>query len=289
MEILKSIIKHFWLFIIIIVAFTLIGVVLAFTLPRRYTATALVFPPTVQDIYPVSGISQMYLSEWGVTGGLLTGTSLSDVFIGVMKSGAIKEKVIEECHLRERFGEEAFQKLTKMTDLSVTREMLISIKVHSKDPELAAKIANSYLDNLDRFMKNTLMTKGKQIRIFLENRLKEEKEKLKKLLHESERASFPYISSKYTEKVGELEANIQIYNFLLQQYEQAKIMEVQNTPVVTVIQRAKPPKYPSWPNKPVIVTIMFVLGLVAATFIVIIIDKFSEIKKEIKDVRKSSK
>ena len=288
-EILKAIIKHFSIFVVIILLSVIIGIVLAFTLPKKYTSTALLFPPTPQEIYPVSGISQGYLTEWGVTGGLLGGTSLSDVFIGVMKSRAVKEKVIKECSLRIILGKKASRKLNKMTNLSITKEMLISIEITSKDPKLAARIANSYVDNLDYFMKHRLITKGREIREFLELRLKEEREKLNKLMRGYERATAPFVPSLYSEKVSELEANIEVYKYLVQQYEQAKLMEVQNTPLVTVVQKAKPPKIPSWPNKPVIVVVMFVIGIITATITVIIIYKFKEIRKEVKNVRRSSK
>jgi len=53
-------------------------------------------------------------------------------------------------YYKAKYTEEAIQGIQNATDISVSKEGVISVKVEDKDPKLAADIANAYVTNLDR-------------------------------------------------------------------------------------------------------------------------------------------
>jgi uncharacterized protein involved in exopolysaccharide biosynthesis len=84
------------------------------------------------------------------------------------------------------------------------------------------------------------------------------------------------------------EAKIQetVFTLLTEQYEQAKIMEVRDTPTVQILDIAKPPFKKSFPKRSRIVIIAFLFSLFAGigiTFFMEYLDKMQEHPEEVSD------
>src|SRR5438105_2953443 len=79
-----------------------------------------------------------------------------DLLVSVLKSRTVAEAVVTEFKLRERYRatylEDAIKKLEGRTTIAVSKEGLISVRVEDTDPELAARIANYYVEQLDRLV-----------------------------------------------------------------------------------------------------------------------------------------
>jgi len=158
---------------------TLLSVIVALILPVWYEASALLLPP--KDLStPVPGLSR--LSEVAsVTKGLdlpVMVTS-SDVYARMLKSRTIAERIIEKFDLVARFGadnlQKAYKELMNRSRFKVTDEGLLLITVEDKDPGMAADIANTFVDELDKVNREIVLKRVRQNRSFVEERLSQVK------------------------------------------------------------------------------------------------------------------
>lgn len=352
----KVIVKWRKLILLNILIITGFAVFLSLILPKKYTSTATLLPPLdVQDFRGIgSMLGQGYLAGLGRRAGFLGMATTSDIFAAILNSYGIMGGVVKKCDLFSLFEteslEETINALEERTNIRVSPEGIISVSVTASKPAVAAKIANTFVEELDKFNRETAMTMGKRQRVFLEERLKEVEKSLtdaenslkefkekhrtvslteeltqaieaaahlkaeivnkeiqlgvlrkyatednpqvkrlrseitevKKELHRMEYghpsksgkpssefgAGFSVSFSELPEVGLELarltrEGKIQeeIYALLTQQYEEAKITEVKDTPTVQVLDRAVPPERRSFPQRRRIVMIAGILSL----------------------------
>lgn len=162
---------------------TFVAAVVSLALPHRYAATASLLPPAEEDPFGIA-------AAWGgsvgsgrlsriVASGLLGGAAPSDLMTGVLQSRTVMQGVVERCsivdHYRVRKGsmEKALRMLGKMTDVLVSDEGIVAVTVEAKTPELAARVANVYVEELDNFMRTSNISRGRNMRVFIERRLEE--------------------------------------------------------------------------------------------------------------------
>jgi len=181
---LETFFKWWRVIVFNILTITLLTIVISFVLPKKWTATTIILSPSpstgalnVEDIGSAYTMSSMALSALP---GII---SPSDVIAGVMRSETIMKKLIDRFDIKKRYKikklDSAFEKLKRITNISITKEQMIKIEVTTDNPQLSADIANAYVEEIDKFNKDVLMTTGKQFRVFLEKRLKEAEEELK--------------------------------------------------------------------------------------------------------------
>ena len=111
-------------------------------------------------------------------------TSSTDVFTAMLKSRVMADDVIKQFNLLSVYEAKTMQdardKLEGATRVTLNKEKVIKITVESKDPQLAADMANFYVSNLDRLNRTLNVTKAGENRKFLERRLAETQAKLAK-------------------------------------------------------------------------------------------------------------
>jgi uncharacterized protein involved in exopolysaccharide biosynthesis len=126
-----------------------------------------------------SGVGQLL-------GGLMPGGGNSQVFLAILKSRTMALDLVDRFKLKEyyeaKLTEGAIKGLQDATDISVSKEGVISVKVEDKDPKLAADIANAYIMNLDRMFSKLGTTDASRQRAFIVDRL----EKTEKDLRQAE-------------------------------------------------------------------------------------------------------
>jgi len=156
---------------------------------KIYESTASVLAPKEAGGGATAGLAAVLAASGAgqFLGGLLpSGTSSRDTFVAILKSRTMAEELIARFKLREyyevRYIDEALKKLRDATDVSVSREGVVSVKVEDKDPKLAAEIANAYVATLDRMFAKLGTTEGSRQRVFLADRL----EKSEKALRQAE-------------------------------------------------------------------------------------------------------
>lgn len=160
---------------------TAVAAAVSFVLPHGYTAMARLLPPPEDDLFGLTatiggglggGLSRL-------KGGFLGEPTPSDLMAGVLGSRTIMDNVVSGCSIAERYSvrdgskEAARDLLDDLTSLSTSGEGIVTISVEAKTPMLAAEIANSYVDELDRFLRTSNIGRGRNMRRFIEQRMTE--------------------------------------------------------------------------------------------------------------------
>ena len=165
----------------------LASTLVAFLIPPRYESTARLMPPDNQSGSGLAMVASMMSSAGGAAAGssgglagmagdLLGVKSTSEVFVGILNSRTVQDKLIQQFDLRKLYGdarmEDARVNLANHTTISVDRKsQIISIKVTDKSPQRAAAMAQAYVEELNRLVAALSTSSARRERIFLENRL----------------------------------------------------------------------------------------------------------------------
>ncbi|MCL6466557.1 MAG: hypothetical protein K6T77_07415 [candidate division WOR-3 bacterium] len=162
-------------------AITVLVMALSFVIPRRFTAIAQLLPPSEEgDMFGLTSILggglSTSLSKLRV-GGLGGAPTASELMAGILVSRSIMDRVAEKCSIAYYYRikptktEEVRKQLKGMTKIGVGDEGIVRITVEAKTPSLAAKVANSYIAELDSFLRTSNISRGRNMRVFLERRL----------------------------------------------------------------------------------------------------------------------
>jgi tyrosine-protein kinase Etk/Wzc len=123
-----------------------LGVLLIFSITPLYEASASLLP---QSKGATSGVAA-----------LLSGhSSGSDMYLGLLASRSLQDEVIDTVHLDDVYkvkSREAMRgMLASRSTFKIGTDTLITIKVRDKNAVTAMRIANAYLDALDRWQERT--------------------------------------------------------------------------------------------------------------------------------------
>lgn len=158
----------------------LVSTLIAFLIPARYESTARLMPP---DSNQSGGLAMAAAALSGGAGGLggiagemLGMKSTSDIFVGILSSRTVQDKLIQQFDLKRLYGdrrmEDARRDLAEHTGISVDRKsQIISLTVTDKDPKRAAAIGQAYVEELNRLVAELSTSSARRERIFLEERL----------------------------------------------------------------------------------------------------------------------
>jgi len=140
------------------------------------------------------------------------------------------------------------------------RSGIVRLSVGLRDPHVAAALARALVEALNQFNLHTRQTVSRANRTFLEGRVEEAHASLQdaetalRQFHETNRriADAPALLSEEERIKRRVSLAQEIYLTLAQQLEQARIDEVKDTPVLTVIETATPPVRRSSPRRKVL-------------------------------------
>lgn len=172
----------------------LVSLLLALLIRNRYQAVVHLMPPEGQSGSALAMLSALASKTGGaggvagvagLAGDLLGMKSTGGLFVGILGSQTIQDRLIEEFDLRRVYGspkmkiEDARDKLTRNTEISEERKSgIITIQVTDHDPKRSAAMANAYVQELDRLVAKVSTSAARRERIFLEDRLKSVKQDL---------------------------------------------------------------------------------------------------------------
>jgi len=133
------------------------------------------------------------------------------------------------------------------------RTGVITVTVHAKYPELAVQIARAVLDQVNVFNLNRRQEQAAAERQFIEGRLDDAQAQLSQaennlegfLSENRDYHNSPSLTLEYDRLNRKVNERQTIYNSLATGYEQAKIEEVRDLPVITVLE---PPEFPIMPD-----------------------------------------
>ena len=159
----------------------LLGTLLAFLLPKRFESTAQLMPPDGQSnsgMALLAGLAERTGNGLGPFAGDLLGMKSSGaLFIKVLRSRTVEDRLIERFQLMKLYGarleEGARRTLAENTSISEDRKSgVITIAVMDRDPGRAAALAQGYVEELDRVVAHLSTSSARREREFLEDRLK---------------------------------------------------------------------------------------------------------------------
>ncbi len=169
--------KRRWLIGSLCSAAVLTAMVVSFQMPKIYESTATLLPQTGSK--EVGGLGALLAAtgaaqNFGISLPGIPATP-TDLFVAMLKSRTMADEVIKHFNLMERYEAETMQDarkaLTGVTKIKASKEKVIEITVESKDPQLAADVANFYVENLDHLNRTLNVSTVSQNRAFIERRL----------------------------------------------------------------------------------------------------------------------
>lgn len=164
--------------------------------------------------------------------------------------------------------------------ISVTEETsgLIRVGVNMEEPQLAANIANSIGTILLNHLTDTRNQQARAKREFLEGRLEDANLELKRSedrLTEfrnknSSISTSPSLQLEFNRLTRNVEIQSQIYISLRQQFELARVEEINSTPQVLILDQAQKAIKPFKPNKPMVLILMVLLALIVSPIYILL-------------------
>lgn len=173
--------RYKYLIILCPLVFAAIFFTAGFLLPASYTSKAMVMLPQQQSSGAAALLGQ--ISGMGAVAGNLSGLkNPNDLYVGLLQSQTIADKLIERFDLKARYSvrtfDDARKKLEKKSDINNGKGGLITILTQDTDPKFSAKLANAYVEELIRLTSTLNFSEASQRRAFLEKELNDAKIKL---------------------------------------------------------------------------------------------------------------
>jgi capsule polysaccharide export protein KpsE/RkpR len=156
------------------------GCLLAFVLPVEYESSAQLMPPDAQSGAGMAMLAALTARNGNglgaVAGDLLGVKSSGALFVGILGSRTVQNRLVERFQLKKaygiRLGEDARKKLAKNTGVSEDRKSgIITITVTDHEAKRAASIAQGYVEELDQLVAELSTSSAHRERVFLEERL----------------------------------------------------------------------------------------------------------------------
>lgn len=165
------------------VASAALAAAISFALPTMYKATTVLMPPQ-QSQSSAAGL----LSQLGGMAGMAAGIgglkNPNDLYVGMLKSRTIADKLIAKYDLKKLYDvdsqEKARKKLEAGSSIVSGKDGLITVDVEVPDKQLCAKIANDYVAELTELTKTLAVTEASRRRVFYEQQLELAKNNLSK-------------------------------------------------------------------------------------------------------------
>ena len=162
------------------------ALVAVFVTPYRYTAQAVLMPSIDEGTVVLMGgtvTPQGGLSTMIATGGMLT--TPSDIYYDLLNSRSVRESLIVRLRLDKRYKDktmdDALITLERHLSTRVVPSGMIILEYTDKDPSLATQALDSLIDIVDAFNQRLIVTKGAKMRVFLEGRLVELDDSMRKV------------------------------------------------------------------------------------------------------------
>jgi capsule polysaccharide export protein KpsE/RkpR len=171
----------------VVAAGAAIGLVMAFLLPVKYQSSVQLMPPDSQQglsLPLLAAMSQRSGSGLGMVAGDALGIKSSgSLFIGVLRSRTVEDRLVDKFLLKKVYGvrlaEQARNILQTNTDISEDRKSgIIAISVRDGNAKRATLLAQANVEELNHLVVELSTSAAHRERVFLEERLVSIKESL---------------------------------------------------------------------------------------------------------------
>jgi uncharacterized protein involved in exopolysaccharide biosynthesis len=162
------------------------ALVSVFVAPYRYTAQAVLMPSIDEGTVVLLGgtaTPQGGLSTVIAAGGMLT--TPSDIYYDLLNSRSVRESLIVRLNLDKRYKaktmDDALLILERHLSTRIVPSGMIILEYTDSDPKLTTQALDSLIDIVDAFNQRLIVTKGTKMRAFLEKRLAELDDSIRKV------------------------------------------------------------------------------------------------------------
>ena len=179
---LEVLAKRRTLIIVVTVIVTLLAAGISLILPQWYEAGALLLPPKDASV-PIGSLSQL-----GEVVSVVEGLNLpvmvtpSDVYARMLRSRTVAGNVIDSFDLQQYYETESmtdtYLALAGHSRFEVTEEGLLGVYVEDRSPQMAADLANAFVEELDRLNRRISSGRALRNREFIEDRVAQVKGQL---------------------------------------------------------------------------------------------------------------
>ncbi len=182
LEMLQMLWEHKWLLIGSTLGAGVLAAGVTLLMPNYYTATARILPPQQSSSSAAALLGQLGGLAAAAGGNLAGIRNPNDLYVGMLKSRTVADRLIEKFDLKTYFDEKyqmtTQKELGKASRISAGKDGIISISVELKDPKLAADVANAYVEELIRLTGVLAVTEASQRRLFFERQLAKARDNL---------------------------------------------------------------------------------------------------------------
>jgi len=168
-------------FLATLIAFALFSLIIALVIPKKYEGKTNILVSTNKG----NSLSLQIVGQLGVPlpGNLLDGSSTSDVYVRLLKSNTVLDRIVERFNLMELYDEEYLDDtrdllLDALNIRNEKKSSVITVGVEDHDPERAANMANAFVEELKNLNTRLAVTEAAKRRLFFEEQLKDIKEQL---------------------------------------------------------------------------------------------------------------
>jgi tyrosine-protein kinase Etk/Wzc len=163
----------------------------------------------------------------------------------------------------------AVKKLNKLVSVTTNAQTnIVTLSVDARYATLAAEVANGFVAKLNAFNTQSRQSQAREQRKFVEQRLADGESALRaaeedlRTFYERNRTwqQSPQLTFEEGRHRRQVEIRQELYLTLQREYEAARMQEVNDTPVITVIDSATPPAKRSKPQRILLTLTALVLG-----------------------------
>jgi tyrosine-protein kinase Etk/Wzc len=151
-----------------------LAILISLALPNIYTASVRILSPQQAQSSAAAMLAQLG-GVLGAGGGGGGGKSSNDLYLAMLKSRTLTDRLIDRFDLMNRwegkFRSDIRGALEGVTKATSGKDGIITIEVDGQDPKFAAEIANAYVEELVRLTSSLAVTEAAQRRLFFEKQL----------------------------------------------------------------------------------------------------------------------
>lgn len=157
------------------------SIVMALLIPNTYQSETKLLPP--QQNQSVANMMLGQLAPLAALAGKDLGIkNPSDLYVGMLQSDSVADDLVKRFDLRSvyksKYQVQARKTLRSRTDISASKEGVISVAVEDRSPERARDLAKGYVEELQKLTSRLAVTEAGQRRLFYEQQLKIAKDNL---------------------------------------------------------------------------------------------------------------
>lgn len=295
-EFVKVLVARWRLLVVIPIVCGVIAGIITFFIPPQFTSTTTFVSAGQRDLTASLGSFANVASQLGV--GIPTNPTTSPQFYGdVLRSREIVGEVLasrmpdprsdhssDSVALTELYAkkkgspairlDDAVTRLLRASSVSVNpRTSIIELHVSSRYPTTAAFTARRFVAALNRFNLETRQSEAHRRRQFVGDRLKEAQDSLARaeraqqdflLSNRGDLRGAPTLEAQYERYQRQIQTYQDLYSNFRREFETARVDEVNDTPILTVIDTAAVPIKRSSPHVTLTVIAGAMLGLLLA-------------------------